>query len=262
MKIVVCVKQVIDPEAPVSTFSVDEESRQAIPPKGTPPVINPYDENALEAALQIKDAGDAEIAVITLGTQIAKPVVKKALAVGADSLTIVEDAAFEGLDSNASAALLVAAIKKLGEFDLIITGRQAADTDAGQVGTGIAAMLGLPLVTAAQKIEAAANGLRVERVTSDGYEVVESVLPAVVTASSEVGDLRMPNVKSMMAANKVQPPVWSLADLGIDAAALKKVSVTKMWQPVVEVNTEVITGETPEEAGANLAARLKEDGII
>jgi len=262
MKIVVCVKQVIDPEAPVSTFAVDEEARKAIPPKGTPPVINPYDENALEAALQIKDAGEAEIAVITMGVQIAKPVVKKALAVGADSLTIIEDAAFDGLDSNASAALLVAAIKKLGEFDLIITGRQAADTDAGQVGTGIAAMLGLPLVTAAQKIEATDGGLRVERITSEGYEVVESVLPAVVTVSSEVGDLRMPNVKAMMAANKVQPPVWSLADLGIDAAALKKVSVAKMWQPVVEVNTEVITGETPEEAGANLAAKLKEDGII
>jgi electron transfer flavoprotein beta subunit len=262
MKIVVCIKQVIDPEAPVSTFSVDEAARKAIPPKGTPPVINPYDENALEAALQIKDAGDAEIAVITLGTQIAKPVVKKALAVGADSLTIIEDAAFDGLDSNASAALLVAAIQKLGEFDLIITGRQAADTDAGQVGTGIAAMLGLPLVTAAQKVEAAGSGLRVERVTSDGYEVVESVLPAVVTASSEIGDLRMPNVKSMMAANKIQPPVWSLADLGVDTAALNKVSVAKMWQPVVEVNTEVVTGETPEEAGANLAARLKEDGII
>ena len=154
------------------------------------------------------------------------------------------------------------ALREAGMRPWSYTGRQAADTDAGQVGTGIAAMLGLPLVTAAQKIEAAANGLRVERVTSDGYEVVESVLPAVVTASSEVGDLRMPNVKSMMAANKVQPPVWSLADLGIDAAALKKVSVTKMWQPVVEVNTEVITGETPEEAGANLAARLKEDGII
>jgi electron transfer flavoprotein beta subunit len=262
MKIVVCVKQVIDPEAPVSTFSVDEEARKAIPPKGTPPVINPYDENALEAALKLKDAGAAEIAVITMGTQIAKPVVKKALAVGADSLTIIEDAAFDGLDSNASAAVLVAAIKKLGDFDLIITGRQAADTDAGQVGAGIAAMLDLPLVTAAQKIEAVGDGLRVERVTSDGYEVVECTLPAVVSASSEIGDLRMPNVKSMMAANKVQPPVWSLADLGVDVAALKKVTTEKLWQPVVEINTEVITGETPEEAGANLAAKLKADGII
>jgi len=262
MKIVVCVKQVIDPEAPVSTFSVDEEARKAIPPKGTPPVINPYDENALEAALQVKDAGDAEIAVITMGTQIAKPVVKKALAVGADSLTIVEDAALEGLDSNSSAALLVATIKKLGEYDLIITGRQAADTDAGQVGAGIAAMLGLPLVTAAQKVAAQGDGLRAERITSDGYEVIESTLPAVVTASSEIGDLRMPNVKSMMAANKIQPPVWSLADLGVDPAGLKRVTIEKLWQPQVEVNTEVVTGETPEAAGANLAVKLKDDGVI
>jgi electron transfer flavoprotein beta subunit len=262
MKIVVCIKQVIDPEAPVSTFSVDEEAMKAIPPKGTPPVINPYDENALEAALQIKDAGDAEISVITMGAQIAKPVVKKALAVGADDLTIIEDALVEGLDSYATATLLVAAMNKLGSFDLVITGRQAADTDAGQVGTGIAALLNLPLVTAAQKIGVADGYLRVERVTSNGFEIVESSLPAVVTASSEIGDLRMPNVKSMMAANKLQPPVWSLTDLGVDVSVLKKTMVRKMWQPVVEVDTDIVTGDTPGEAGANLAAALRENGLI
>ncbi len=263
MKIVVCVKQVIDPEAPVSTFAVDEATNKAIPPKGTPPVINPYDENALEAALRIKDAAaDTEISVISMGPAVAKPVVKKSLAVGADSLTIVEDASLDEPDSSASATLLAAAIRKLGDFDLILTGRQAADTDAGQVGACIAALLDIPVISAAQKVEVAEGELRVERVVSDGYEVVAASLPALVTVSNELGELRMPNVKSMMAANKIQPTVWTLADLGLDPATLNRSQLWKLWQPVVEVNTEVVSGETPEEAGANLAAKLRDDGVI
>jgi len=262
MKIIVCMKQVIDPEAPVSTFAIDEEARKAIPPKGTPPVLNPYDENALEAALQIKDGQEAEITVLSMGPQIARPVVKKALAVGADAVILIEDPACDGLDSHAAAAVLTAAIKKLDEYDLIICGRQASDTDAGQVGSGIAEMLGLPCVTAVQKVSAADGGLKLERVAADGYDVVSCPLPAVITASNEIGDLRMATVKQLMAANKMQPAVQSLADLGVDPAALKKTVTRKLYQPVVEVNTEIIAGETPEEAGANLAAKLKEDQVL
>ena len=98
MKIVVCIKQVIDPEAPVSSFAVDEEAKKAIPPKGTPPVLNPYDENALEAALLLKDSQEAEITVLSMGPQIARPVIKKSLAVGAASVVLIEDAACDQTD--------------------------------------------------------------------------------------------------------------------------------------------------------------------
>ena len=262
MKIVVCIKQVIDPEAPVSSFAIDEEARKAIPPKGTPPVLNPYDENALEAALLLKDSQEAEITVLSMGPQIARPVIKKALAVGAASLILIEDAACDQLDSNASAAILTAAIKKIGEFDVIICGRQASDTDAGQVGSGIAAMLGLPCVTAIQKVEAADGTLKIQRVVADGYDLIDCRTPAVLTASSEIGDLRMASVKQVMAAAKMQPTVWSLADLGVDPATLKKKNTIRMYQPVTEIDTVIIVGETPEEAGAALAVKLSEDGII
>jgi len=263
MKIIVLMKQVIDPEAPVSAFKVDEETRKALPPKGTPPVLNPADENALEASLRIKDAQpETEITVISMGPQMAKPVVKKSLAAGADALLLLEDATFEDLDSAASAQILATAIKKVGEYDLILCGRQASDTDAGQVGSGVAEILGLPSITVAQKVELSGSQLKVERVTSDGYEVIESPLPALVTASNEIGDLRFPNVKQTMAAQKIPVTTWNAQDLGVDVSQLGRINKVKLYQPIQEVNTEVIEGETPEEAGTKLAERLRDAKVI
>ena len=263
MKIIVCMKQVIDPEAPVSSFKIDEEANKALPPKGTPPVLNPYDENALEAALKIKDAQpDTEITVISMGPQMARPVVKKSLAAGADALYILEDAPFDDLDSTASAQILATAIEKVGEYDLIICGRQASDTDAGQVGSGIAEILGLPAITIAQKVTVGDGKLTVERVVADGYEVVESPMPALVTTSNEIGDLRFPNVKQTMAALKIPFTVWSAQELGVDASQLSRIKKMKLYQQVTEVNTEIIAGETPEEAGSNLAVKLREAKIL
>ena len=191
MKILVCVKVVLDPEAPASLFKVDSEANKVIPPKGTPPVLNPFDENALEAALKIKDSDKGvSITVISLGKNIPKPVIKKSLATGADNLVLLEDESFEDLDSYSTANTLVKAIQKMGSYDLILCGREAADTDAGQVGLGIAEILGIPSVSLAGKIEAGDKQLKVDRVTSTGYETVEVSLPAVVTVSSEIGTLR------------------------------------------------------------------------
>ncbi|RJQ40969.1 MAG: electron transfer flavoprotein subunit beta/FixA family protein [Dehalococcoidia bacterium] len=263
MHIIVCMKQVIDPEAPVSSFKIDEAAKKALPPKGTPPVLNPADENALEAALKIKDAmPDTKITVVSLGSQMARPVVKKALAAGADELFLLEDATFEDLDSASTARILATAIKKIGAFDLVLCGRQASDTDAAQVGSGVAELLELPGVTVARKVTVADSKLTVERVVADGYEVIESSLPALVTVSNEIGNLRFPTVKQTMAAQKINPTVWSAADLGVDAAGLRKINKVKLYQPVREVNTEIIAGETPEEAGAKLADRLREAKVI
>ena len=144
LRIIVCIKQVLDPEAPSSTFRVDSETKRVIPPKGVPPVLNPFDENALEAALRIKDTQGAQITVISMGRNLAKPIVRKSLAAGADELILLEDDAFEDLDSYSTAYILAVAIKKNGQYDLVLCGREAADTDAGQVGSGIAEILGHP----------------------------------------------------------------------------------------------------------------------
>ena len=145
--IAVCVKQVVDPEAPLSLFQLADDGKSLVPPPGTPPVLSSFDENALEAALRIKDEVSARVIVLSLGNKLAKPVLKKTLAAGADELILLDDDRFADLDGYGTAEALSAAIQKLGLVDLVLCGRQAADTDAGQVGFGIARMLDLPAIT-------------------------------------------------------------------------------------------------------------------
>ncbi len=171
--IIVCMKQVLDPEVPLSLFKIDTEAKQAVLPKATPPVLSPFDENALEAALKIKDSQPANITVISLGKKLTRAVVKASLAAGADQLFLLEDESFSDFNTFLTANALAAAIKKLGQYDLILCGIQAADTNAGQVGTGIASLLGIPCITFARKVELDGDRVKVERSLPDGYEVVE-----------------------------------------------------------------------------------------
>jgi electron transfer flavoprotein beta subunit len=257
LTIAVCVKQVVDPEAPLSLFEIAPDGKNLVPPPGTPPVLSAFDENALEAALRLKDTVGAKITVLSLGNKMAKPVLKKTIAAGADELILLEDEAFEALDSAQTARALARAIERLGGVDLVLCGRQAADTDAGQVGIGVAALLDLPAVTVARNVEVAAGKVRVERVTADGHEVVEAGLPALVTASNEIGELRFPPVKATIAAQKVQPTVWTAADLGLDLAAAARTNLEKYYVPDRTVQCEMITGANPGEIAEGVAQILK-----
>ena len=263
MKIIVCIKQVPDPTSSSSGTTVDTEAKRVIMPQGTPPVINPYDENALEAALMIKDTLGAEITVISAGKNLAKPVLRKTLAAGADNLILLNDAEFEKLDSYATAHVLAAAIKETGEYDLILCGRQASDTDAGQVGSGIAEILKIPGITAACKVEPGDGKVMVERVVSDGTEEVEAPLPALVTVSSELGELRYPGVKEIMAAQKTPITVRNAQELGVEVSHLKKPNLVSLSAPPGrKAECQLIEAETPEEAGADLALKMREAQLL
>jgi len=258
LNIIVCVKVVTDPEAPASTFKIDPEGRRALPGQGVPPVLNPYDENSLEAALKVKEQHPAKITVISAGKSVPKAVIKKSLAVGADDLVVIEDDIFEDADSNTTAYLLAAAVRKLGDFRLILTGRMASDTNAGQVGSGMAELLGIPGITVARKIEVNEGTLRVEKALADGYEAVEVPLPCLVTVSHEIGELRPANVKGLMAARKQPFTTWHAGDLDIDSSRLRQRKPLKLFIPEREVQCDRVEGETPEKAGANLALKLHE----
>ena len=263
MRIIVCMKIVLDPEAPASMFKVDEAAKKVLPMKGNPPVLNPFDENALEAALKIKDANKGStITVVSMGKNLPRPIVRKSLATGADDLVVLEDDSFEDLDSQAAARVLAAGIQKIGAYDLILCGREAADTDAGQVGSGIAEILGLPSITLAGKVEVQGSKLRVERVQPDGFDVLEVSLPALVTVSSEIGILRTAALAGIMAAQKKPMKVLSAQDLGVKPADFRKTTLVKLFQPVRDTKCEIIQGATPEEAAANLAVKMKESKII
>jgi len=260
INMIVCCKQVPDPEAPPASFKVAGDKMTV--PSDVKPVVSPYDENAVEAALRIKDTIGGKITVISLGNNLTRDVIKKPLSVGGDELILLEDAAFEEGDSWATANALAAAIKKVGEYDLIFCGRQSADWNAGQVGLGIAEILGIPAVSVVRKVEVVDGKAKVERAVSDGYEVVELELPALLTITSELGDLRYAALKGIMAAAKKQPIVWKPADIGLEpsqvGAAGRHVKLAKLFQPVRETKCEIIEADTPAEAGANLAVKLRE----
>ena len=264
MHIVVLVKQVPDWDIPPSSFKVDESAKKVVPPPGVAPVTSQFDAIAAEAAMRIKDGGaDAKVTIMSMGVATAREVIKQGLAMGGDEGVLITDDAFEDLDSNGGATVLATAIKKLGDVDLVLTGRQAVDWDTGVTGTLIAEMLDAPVITFAKSVAVADGKVTVERVLPDATEKVEAPLPAVVTVSNELGEPRYPKLPQIMAAGKKQVTTWSAADLGLDAGALgKKLTLEQLFVPVVDTKVEIIEGDTPEEQAANLARRLKEVKLI
>jgi electron transfer flavoprotein beta subunit len=266
MNMIVCCKQIIDPEAPPSSFKIDAANNKVIPPPNVPLVISPFDANAVEAALKIKDKQGGKITILSMGSNLDIKVAKSPLSMGADELILLDDKSFEGGDSWTTASALAKAIQKIGQFDIIFCGRQAADWDAGQVGSGIAQFLGLPIVTLAKKIEVSEGKARIERVIADGYQVVEVTFPAVITVSNEIGEPRIAKLQGIMAAGKKQPIVWKPADIGMDASMLgddgRKAKLLKLFQPVREGKCEIIQGETAAEAAEKLAEKLREVKLI
>ena len=265
MKIVVTAKQVIDPEMPASAFTVDRDNRRVVTPSTTPPVVNGFDENAVEAALRIKDeVDDVTVTVVSVGTSFSLEVMKKPLAMGANELVLLQDEALENTaDSLFTAQVLAAAIRKIGEFDLIICGRQASDWDNAQVPLGIAELLGVPCITTGKKVQVGDGKVTVERIIPDGYQVLEASLPALVTVSNELGMPRYPTLRGIMAASRMTPVTMSLDEIGFDPASYEpSISLEDLFVPVTEKVCEFITGETEEEAGRNLAMKLREAKLI
>ena len=261
LNIIVCLKQVTDPEAPSSVYRVDDDGRH-VTCKGAPPVISTYDENALEAALRIKDSVGAAVTCISLGKSLSKPILRKSLAAGADNLVLLDDRSFADLDGYATAMLLAVAVKKLEGYDLVLTGIQAADTNAGVVGAGLAELLGIPSIPNVRKIEISGSSLSVESVLSDGYRIVEAPLPALVTVNKSLGDLRSAKAGALMEAQKRPVTVWTAEDLEVEAAGHAKSQLHKYFIPHHETVIEMISGATPDELGSNLAERLFSIGAI
>ena len=263
VNIIVCAKQVVDPETPASAFQIDSQSKRVVLAAGVPPVINGFDENAVEAALRIKDSAGADVTVLSAGSDFALDVMKKPLSMGADRLVLIQDELLADLDASATAYVLTEAVAKLGEFDIIICGRQASDWDNASVPLALAEALGLPCLTVARKVEVVDGGVAVERVLEGGYEVLEAPLPAVVTVTNELGEPRYPTLRGIMAASRKTPTVWSSSDLDLDPALLApKLQLLDLYVPVSERQCEFIEGDDEADAGRKLALRLREEQFI
>lgn len=261
VQIVVCIKQVPDPEGPVDAFTVDSEAKKVVP-VGIPPVINPFDENALEAALRIKDTFGGKVTAISMGEKLAQPVLRKALAAGADELILLVDQHFKDLDSCSTAYVLSKAIEKVGVYDLIITGRQAGDWDFGVTGLLIAEMLQIPSVNLAQKVEMRDDGILVEKLTRDGYELVKAPKPALITVSNELGELRYISLRTLQSVRSQPVNVYRAEDLDLDMQRLTARKIVTLSAFHGQRECRFIEGDSHQQKGENLALKLREDRVI
>jgi electron transfer flavoprotein beta subunit len=266
LNIIVCFKQVQDPDLPARDFKVDEQARRVIPPPNVAPVISNFDTYAIEAAIRLKEGGGGTVTVLTVGDPDSMDNIKRALAMGCDEGYLMADPTFEGSDAFGSAQVLAAAIRKVGAYDLILFGRVSSDWSSGATGPCVAEILGLPVLTQVQKIEPLGRKLRVQRVLEDGYAVYEVPLPCVLTISNEIGEPRLPSVPGILRASRKKVPSWSAADLGLDGgkvgAGAAREDLLRLYIPRHEGRCEIISGDTPEEAAVRLALRLREKKII
>ncbi len=268
MRIVVCVKEVLDPDA-VGAYAVAGrlvigDDGRTLAQTTIPRLINAYDEQALEAALRLRDAGTScVISVVTVGLD-ATAVLRHASSLGADEVVAIEPPS-TGVDGQVVAALLAGYLRSSGGADVVLCGRQASDDDQAVVPALLGEMLGMPVVTIARAVEPTgpdSGVLRVTRVTPDGDEVVEAARPCVVTVSSELGAPRYPTMPMKMAARKVTPTIMRAEDLGVGGDDLvARVVPVRQFVPTVKGDCEFVTG-SPAEAADRLVGILVAERIL
>lgn len=256
LNIIVCIKQIPDPEAPLSDVSIDANTMEVI--VDAPQVISPFDENALEAAIQLSEELNGKVTVLSVGKQLSESVLRKALAAGAEELILLEDNGFERLDSHSTAAVLAAAIKKIGSYDLVLTGRQAGDWDSGQVGLILGEMLGLPCISLAREIKVENGSVIVKKTVPEGYERVKTKLPALITVSNEVGELRYisrTRMLKMMRGGNI--PSWAADEIGIAGDVITKMKIASLATPPDMTRDCQFLEGTPDQQAVALAEVFK-----
>ncbi len=260
MDIVVCIKQVPD----TTEVRINPETNTLIR-EGVPSIINPFDENAIEEALRLRDKHGGKVTVITMGPPQAAEALRQAIAMGADEVFLISDKAFAGSDTWATSYTLASAIKKIAGYDVVLCGKQAIDGDTAQVGPGIAEWLDIPQVTFAVKIELDGGKAKIERLLEEANEIVEAPLPCVITVVKQINEPRLPSLKGMMKAKKTEIKVLSAQEIEADQTitGLKgsPTRVIKIFAPPAKGSGEVLQGST-DEMVSNLVLKLRERKIV
>lgn len=256
MKIIACIKQVPDSEAKVKAEGGQVSWGDA------PLVINPFDEYAVEGALQMKEAHSGSVTALCVGPESAKEALKHALAMGADEAVLISDAALENLDTVGAAKVLAAAIQKIGGADMVMFGRQTLDNGAGLTAAQTARILGWPMLGLVGSIKVQDGSVTVERVIEEGRQIVKANLPAVLSVVQSIGEPRYPSFMGIRKASKATIPVWSLNDLGVSAPAPIVARAELINPPVQEATVEMIAGETPAEVAEKLADKIIAEKVL
>ena len=261
MNIVVCLKQV-----PGTTeVKIDPQTNTLIR-RGIKSIINPFDTYALEEGVRIKERCGGKVTAISMGPPQAEEILRDAISVGADEAILLSDSAFAGADTLATAFTLASTMKKLEKCNIIICGRQTIDGDTGQVGPELAEMLEIPFVAYISKIEKITDGnMRVQRMIEEGYEIIETPLPAVITVAKEINIPRLPSLRGISRSKSADIPIWTILELGIDKDMVglsgSATKVVKVFFPQRTSQGEILEGE-PESQVDNLLSKLKSAGFI
>ena len=257
MNIIVCIKQV-----PNTTDVRIDPVKNTLIREGVESIINPFDTYAIEEAVRLKERFTGKVTVITMGPPQAEAALKEAISLGCDEGILVSDRKFAGSDTWATSYTLACAIKKIGAFDIILCGKQASDGDTAQVGPGISTHLDIPQVTYVKKIEEIKNNLaKVERMTEEGYDIVETPIPCLFTVVKEINTPRLPSLKGMMRAKSAKIIQWTAADINSDPKKIgldgSPTRVVKIFTPAPRKGGEILKGDTVEVA-QKVAALLKD----
>jgi electron transfer flavoprotein beta subunit len=261
MKLIVCIKQVPD----THDVKIDPQTNTLVR-QGVASILNPFDTYAIEEAVRIKEKHGGTVTVVTMGPPQAEQVLREAIAVGADEGILLSDRGFAGADTLATSYTLSQAIRKIGTFDLIFCGKQAIDGDTAQVGPGIAAQLDIPQIIFAKSIrELTPQKIVAERMTEEGFDVVESPLPCLVSVVKGINEPRMPSLRGVMTSKKAQIPVWTVKDIEVDPERIglkgSPTYVHKIFTPQPRTGGRRFEGETGQVVETFLKA-VQEDKLF
>lgn len=250
--IIVCIKQVPD----TADVKINPETNTLVR-EGVQSMINPFDMYAIEEALRLKEKIGGTTTVLTMGPPQAESALREAIAMGIDEAVLVSDRAFAGSDTLATSYTLASAIKKLGVFSFILCGKQASDGDTAQVGPGISTHLDIPQVTYVRKIDSVQNNKAVvERMTEEGFDIVETPLPCLLTVVKEINEPRLPSLKGKMKAKSAKIRLLNAVQLECQEERLglkgSPTQVVKIFSPERRKGGEIFQG-TAEESCAKVA---------
>lgn len=262
MKIIVCIKQVPDPEH----AKMDKESGTVVR-EGVELMVNPFDLYAVEEGLRLKEKMGGEVVAISMGPPQAEEALKEVIGMGVDRGILLTSRDFAGADTWATSYTLAKACDKVGDFDIIICGKQAIDGDTAQVGPGIAAKLGIPQITFVRKIdEISEKNIKAERLVEGGYEVISSPLPILITVVKEINEPRLPTLKGRLRAKNITIENWGPEDIeaekdkiGMNGSPTK---VDEIFTPDLSKHGKIFLSDQLEEAAAEIIKKQKEMGLI
>jgi len=254
---IVCVKQTPD----LQQVRIRKETREPIL-ENVPLTIGNIDKNALEEAVRLKEKQEGKVTLVSVGGEDLEETIKEGLAMGADDAVLVVDPQLDGAESAVVAEMLAKAIRKIGDYDMILLGEGSSDNYSGQIGPRLAELLDLPQVTFVRSLSVEGNLLRATRNMDDCLEVVEVELPAVVTVLSEINEARIPAVTQILKAGRKPKEVLSLSDLGVSAASLGKQVRTLSNKAPLQERKQIMFKEDADAAVAKLVLALKADGAV